>query len=143
MAHTVFMEVTDPDTTVGQHPVVTLTDGVTETIYHQLLVPNDFSVLTSAHVFIISAGTGNMVAMVASNWGEVCANELYNQHSDSIALNVYPVIINDITCVDVSAALTGIAANDLVGISFQRQGGHINDTVNANCSYLGIRLVYN
>lgn len=137
----VFFEVTDPDTSVGQHPVVTLTDGITETIYHQIYVPHDFVAITSAYVIIVPAASGDMVASISSTWGKV-GTEDYNTHTDSIGLTTFAVVVNDLNTIDVTAALSGIAADDLVGISITRQGGHASDSVNANCYYLGIRLRY-
>jgi hypothetical protein len=143
MARSIFMEVTDPDISVGTHPAVTLNDGVTETIFHQLYIPLDFTVISAARVFIIAAGSGNMVASVATSWGKIYASELYNTHTDSIALAPYALTVNEVECIDISAALTGIAADDLVGIAFTRQGGHGSDTINAACYYIGLELVYN
>jgi len=137
-----FMPVVDPDAVIGEHPAVTLTDGVTETIYHQIPIPTDFHSLVDANVIIVPEASGNIRRQVNSTWGKLCASELYNQHSDSIAAGEVAVVINELNCVDISTALTGIAANDLVGISFTRVGGHANDTVDADCFYLGIRFRY-
>lgn len=143
MARYIFMEVTDPDTTVGQHPAVTLTDALTEIVYHQFLIPSDFTILTAATIFLVAGGTGNMVYTVITNWGEICSAENYNTHADSIPITTMAMTVNQISCMDIMSALTGVAAGDLVGISLTRFGGHVSDTINANCAYLGIRVAYN
>lgn len=142
MAKTVFMEVVDPDTTLGQHPVITLGDLLTETVFHQFLIPSDFVALTSASIIFVAVGTGDMVYSVATNFGAVCAAEAYNAHSNAIGTTTQAAVNGRLTCLDITAALTGVAVNDLVGISFTRYGAHGSDSINANCYYLGIRLVY-
>ncbi|GAI41372.1 unnamed protein product, partial [marine sediment metagenome] len=39
-------------------------------------------------------------------------------------------------------ALTGLAAQDLVGVEFTREGSAGTDTVNADCYLLGLRIQY-
>jgi len=79
---------------------------------------------------------------VATDWGTLCIINSYFSHSDAIPAGEVAVVNGVLSCIDISDALTGIAANDLVGILFTREGGHVNDTVNANCYLLGIRFQY-
>jgi hypothetical protein len=137
-----FLEVTDPDGIIGTHPAVTLTDGVTETVYYQISLPTDFVTLTDAIIIVVPGGTGNLRFSIDTNWAESCAGEDYNINVDAIAANDLAVTINELECININAALTGIAAGDVVGINFTRYGGHANDTVDADVYYLGARLTY-
>ena len=134
-------QVTDPDGTIGTHPAYTLTDGLDKTIYAQLYVPDDFSSLTSASIVVVAGGTGNLRRSVSTNFGDVCS-ENYNTHTDSIVAGQVAVTASRLTCLDISDALTGLGAGDLVGIQFTREASNVNDTVNADCYYLGVLFVY-
>lgn len=134
-------QVTDPDGTIGTHPAYTLTDGIDRTVYAQLYVPDDFSSLTSAYIVVVAGGSGNFRRSVSTNFGDICS-ENYNNHTDSIAAGQVAVTSSRLTCLDISAALTGLGAGDLVGIQFTREASNVNDTVNADCYYLGVLFVY-
>jgi len=106
------------------------------------MVPADFQELVRAQVFIVAGGAGNLRREVDTNWGKVCAAEDYNTHVDNIAEGVIAVLADDITCFDIAAALTGLAAGDLVGADFTRHGDDGTDTVDADCYCLGFRMQY-
>ena len=65
-----------------------------------------------------------------------------NIHVDTIAEGVVAVLADDITCFDIAAALTNLAARDLVGVDFTRHGDDVLDTVGADCYCLGFRMQY-
>ena len=136
-----FIGASDPNASIGQHPVVNLVDGVTTTVYTYLLVPLSFASIIAAEVLIIPGATGNMRRSVDTTWGAI-GTEAYNANTDSVAAGEVTVTINRIEAIDITAALTGIAAGDLVGINFTRIGDHANDTVNASCYFVGVRLRY-
>lgn len=141
----IFVNTIDPLTTLSDHPVVTLADGVTTNVYNSINLPLEFQELVSAHVIVCqtaTAGPPNMRWQLDTDFGKICADENYNQHSDSIGATDTAVDLNQMECLDISAALTGIAAGDLIGFNFARLGAHANDTVNADCYYMGIRLRY-
>lgn len=137
-----WFEVTSPDGSIGTHPAVILTDGADVTVYAQIYIPFDFTALTSAYIIIVAGGTGNLRRSVSSNFGVLCGAENYNNHTDSIAVGQVAVTASRLTCIDISAALTGLGASDLVGLTFTRAASDVNDTVNADCYYLGIRVRY-
>lgn len=141
----VFMEVTDPDGNLGDHPVVVLTDAVDTTIRFQLKVPPEFNTLVAAQVIVVQIGTAgspNMQWSTTTDFGGICLNEAYNLHSDAETDQVTAITQNDLECVDISGSLDGIAANDLVGITFIRRGSQGGDTVNADVYYCGFRFQY-
>lgn len=138
----IFAIVPNPDAQLGTHMVVTLTDGEELDVGFEFLVPADFQELVRAQVFIVAGGTGNLRRSVATNWGKVCASQVYNVDTDTIAEGVIAVTINEIECFDISAALTGLAAQDLVGVDFIRHGDDVTDTVAADCYCLGFRIQY-
>ena len=76
-----------------------------------------------------------------TDWGAI-GNENYNTGTDSTAATNTPVTQNKIEALDFTAALTGIAAADLVGLKFIRVGANVGDTVNADCYYLGLVVRY-
>lgn len=137
----IYTPVPNPDGNIGNHPALVLTDAADVTDRIPVRVPTEFQELVRAHAIVVPGGTGNMRRSVATDWGAICS-EVYNLTSDAIAAGEVAVVINVLECVDISTALTAIAANDLVGVAFTREGTHIDDTVGANCYLLGIRFQY-
>ncbi|MBA7490878.1 hypothetical protein ES702_01421 [subsurface metagenome] len=130
-----------PDSFVGTHIAAVLPDGVDTKLRIEIPIPEDFVSLTKAELLLVPGGTGNLRRSVTTNFGKI-GLENYNQHSDSIAVGEVPVTQNKIEAIDVSDAFTGIAAEDIVGFEFTREGSHANDTVNAPCYVIGFRLTY-
>jgi len=137
----VFVPVPNPSTNIGAHPAEQLTDGLDVVSRLNLYIPSGFQELVTAEAIIVPGGTGNMRRNVVTDWGIVCT-DVYNANSDAIAAGEVAVTVNKLECIDISAALTGIISNDLVGVAFTREGSHVNDTVGANCYLLGLRLRY-
>jgi hypothetical protein len=134
--------VSDPDGNIGRHAAIVLTDGVDVTCRFEIKIPSHFQELVRARIVLVAGGTGNLRRSVNTEFGKVCADEAYNTHTDSIAAGEVAVTLNELECVDVAAAFTGIAQNDLVGLEFTRHGSHANDTVNANCYLLAFNMQY-
>ena len=132
----------DPDTYIGSHPAVLLPDGADTLVYGYIMIPKNFHTLTSAHVIIVPAASGNMRRSISTTWGVLGAAEDYNIDTGSIVAGQVAVTQNRLESIDISAALIDIAANDLVGFTFTREGSNVNDTVNADCYYLGGRIRY-
>ncbi len=141
----IYMPVIDPNGNLGDYPVVILTDGVDTTIRFQLKVPKGFQDLVRADVVVVQIATGGSPDMqwsTTTDFGQICADEAYNLHSDSETDQTTALTQNDLECVDISASLTDIAAEDLVGITFIRRGTQGGDVVNADVYYLGFRVHY-
>jgi len=133
--------VKDPDTNIGTHPAVLLPDGVNTSIYDQIQFPLEFQYLIAANIIIVPSGTGDIRRSAAANWGKIGIDN-YNTDTDTIAAGQVAVTQNKLEAIDISPLFTGIAAGDQVGFTFIREGSNVNDTVNADCYYLGGRIRY-
>ncbi len=80
-------------------------------------VPNDFSSLTDMVVIILPDATETVQWDTLTDFG--AAGEAPDANSDSQTDATKAVTINVIAELDISAALTGLAANDYVGCNFQ------------------------
>jgi len=138
----IWMEVMDPLTTLGQYPTVTMANGVTTYVYNQLQVPLEFQQTLTCQVVVVAVNAGNMRWQCDTDFGKICSGEDYLQHSDSVPATNTAMAQDNLECLEISGALTGLGAGDLVGVSFARIGGHVDDTVNASCYYMGIRFRY-
>ena len=136
-----FAGVIDPDATIGSFPAVSMTDGADITAYTYMLIPTNFQAFVSADLLIVAGGTGDMRFSIDTTWGGA-GTETYNSASDNIAAGQIAVTLNLINSIDISAALTGVAAGDLVGIKFIRLAANVLDTVGAVCYMVGVRLKY-
>ena len=136
-----FVGALDADATIGSFPAVSMADGASVAVYTYLLIPSNFQTFVKAEALVVAGGTGDMRRSVDTTFGAV-GSETYNAASDSIAAGEVAVTTNLINAVDISAAFTGVAAGDLVGIKFTRVGNHANDTVGAVCYFIGVRLQY-
>ena len=139
--HEIFIHVKDPDNETI-HPEVLMEDNQSTTLWDSVYLPLDFQQLISAQVIVLPRSTGDLRWNISTAWGKLCADEDYNQHTDSIAATETAVTDNKLSCVDISAAFTGVAAGDLIGFQFTREGGDVGDTLNAECAYLGARIRY-
>jgi len=131
--------VKDPDTTIGRYSAIDLPDDADVQVNDGFQIEDSLIHLGHVYVLVIPGGTGNLRYHVDTNFGDPCS-ELYTAHSDSIAATQVAVTVNQITCIDITAAFTGVALGDVVGLEFTREGSHALDTVNADCYYLGILL---
>ena len=138
----IFMPVTDPDGTIGEHPCIVLTDGADTTLRFQIPTPMEFQELVRARVLIVAGGSGDMQWSTVTNYGRVCTTDHYNARSDAETDQTTAVLINDMSCIPVNASLDGLLAGDLVGFRFIRRATQPGDTVDADCYFLGFRLQY-
>lgn len=138
---TTFYELMDPDTAVvGTHPAITLTDGADETVYQEIYFPVLMTVLNSVKIFLIPAASGNLSWGCNTNWGRICAGAHADEGSDTIIQHQESVDVNQIECIDITNAFTGVLAGSLGGIAFTRYGATALDTVNANVFYIGVEV---
>ena len=134
-----FIPAPNPDSYYGTYAAVRLTDGVDVLVRMTIRAPYSIVSVGTAVALVIPAGTGNLRRSVATNFS-TCAED-YQTHTDSIAAGEEAVTTDEIECLDISDALTGLAAGDFVGVEFTRHGSHANDTVNADCYFLGILVM--
>jgi hypothetical protein len=126
-----------PNSTKGDHPTVQMVDAQETTVYQSFVVPYAITSIVEAYVVVIPDGTGNLDWQCTTDFGTIAAGEQYNASSDSTT-GTTAVTNGEIEGINISAALTGAAAKDLVGITFMRDGNDAADTVNAAVHYLGI-----
>lgn len=133
-----FEPASDPNDNYGTYATMLMPDGISTTIRQTFMVPDDIVTVTRAALIIVPEASGNLYWSCATNFAQICSNEDYQTHTDSIALNTDAVNIDEVECVDFSAALTGVAGSDIVGIEFVRDAEDATDTVNADVHYLGL-----
>ena len=85
-----------------------------------LKVPPDFVSLTSCKIILIPRGTGNYQWSADTDFGTV--GEACTTHSDNTSAGSTAITGTIIKEADISAAFTGIAPNDYVGITFTITG---------------------
>ena len=127
-----------PNTAKGAYPAVLMTDGVDQQVYQLFIIPDDITTITNAVVMVIPDGTGNLYWQCDTN-GAQCGED-FETNTDTIAANATAVTTDEIECIDISDAFTGFTAGDVVGIQFIRLGSNANDTVGADCYYLGLLI---
>jgi len=99
----------------GDFAIRTLTAGGHKAIM-SFRLPNDFASLTSVKVLIIPATTGTFDWSATTDWG--ANGEAYNANSDSATADGQAATDTQILELDISAAFTGVAANDNIGCTF-------------------------
>ena len=137
----VFIPYPEPNGNIGDHPALVLTDAADTTGRMEFKVPTDWATFNGFEIIVVPGGTGNMRWSVDTDWG-IPGTDAYNTNSDAIAAGEVAVTQNKLETIAIHAAWTGGAADNLIGITFVRVGTHVNDTVNANCYLLGVRMIY-
>jgi len=79
-------------------------------------IPSDFTTITTA--VLVCLCTAAMEVVAACDIRFAAAGEAYNTHFDSCVIT-FTYVANQWKAHDISTALTGIAANDYVGIEFE------------------------
>ena len=95
--------------------------------YLTIQVPADFSAIHSAIAIGFAATTADLRWSIATQFG--AAGQAQNAHSDSIATATLAVANTYVLNLDIAAALTGLAAGDVIGFAFTREGADSEDTV--------------
>ena len=113
-------------------------DAETDDIYWTIAIPTGFNTLQKAVVVALTAGTGNIYRSVTTAFA--ASGEAHNTHSDAIAIAAVAAVANQMLEDDISAAFTGIAAGDYVGVMWERQAGHASDTIGTTVTVLGLLL---
>jgi len=140
----VLYKVSNPNANVGQHDAAQMLDGVDTTIPIEIMIPADFNVFVDAHVIVVQTGTVgavNVVWTAVTDFARICVNEAYDTHQDTGGATS-TITQNELECLDISGALTGLSANDWIGLEFTRDGDNIADTVGAPVYFIGVRVRY-
>lgn len=138
MSCEVFEAAMNPNGNKGDFPTKIFPDLVETSTRIVFYIQTEFTSVVSAYLLIISNATGNVRWSAATTWGEICNNEDYDTHTNNVAETTTGVTIDKIECLDISAALTGLAANDLVGLEFTRHADDILDTIGDSVHFLGV-----
>ncbi len=117
---------------VGDFIINTLTAG--NYCYFNFKAPHDFVSLTECKILGISDGTGTIDWTATTDFAAI--GEAYNTNSDSDTANGLAMNDTEIEEVDISAAFTGLAADDYVGVKF------LVDAVDTLASYRVTGLVF-
>ena len=140
MSCEVFEAAPNPDGNIGDFPSEVMLDGVETICRTTVYITDDFTSVVSAYLLIVPAATGNLRWSCATDFGRVCVGEAYDTHSDSVAATTTAVTADEIECLDISAALTALAAEDLVGVTFIREGDDALDTIGDTVHFLGVLI---
>jgi len=138
----IFYPAPDPDDYKGTYASMLLLDDQVVLVRQTFYLPSNYVGADGwgVHVIVIPDGTGNLRWGVSTNFAEVCNDEGYQTHTDSIALGQSAVTADEVECLDISDGLTGALAGDLVGIEFTRDAEDALDTVDDEVHYVGIIL---
>lgn len=113
---------------IGDHVALSMPNAQDTTIRFNFKVPSDFQELVRARLVVVPAAGGNLRRAVATDWG--ACGEAYNANTDDIAAStVIGLTLNQLECLDLDDAFTGIAAGDHVGVAFNRDATHEEDTI--------------
>jgi len=88
----------------------------TERALMNFKAPHDFTALTHCKVIVIKSTNGTIDWTVTTDFAAI--GEAYNTNSDSDTQNGLAMTDTEIEEVDISAAFTGLAADDYVGVQF-------------------------
>lgn len=109
-------------------------------LYWSTRIPSDFDTLTKAVVCCLTPSVGGSVRYnVATSFD--AAGVAQGTTSDTIGSTDQGMTSLELAELDISAAFTGLAADDILGIKFEREGIHANDTIN-DFEIYGILLEY-
>lgn len=122
----------------GAYAAGLMPDDIDTEVYQTFYIPDDITTITTAVVIIIPEGTGNLRWQCDTDFA-TCGED-FETHQDSIGATTTAVTTEEIECIDFSAALTGASGGDVVGIQFIRTASHVDDTVDADCYYVGILI---
>lgn len=120
-----------PSTGVGGFTTTQITS--TQSVAFNFKTPDDFSTLTECVVVMIPDATETIQWDVTTNFA--ASGEAYTTNSDSITNGQASATASQIIEADMSAALTGLAAGDYIGMIFE------SDT--NNLRVIGLQFKYN
>ena len=126
----------------GVYPGSRLVNGSSSEAYFSFPIPSDFHALSKAVVVVIpeAGGTGNLYRGVSTKWG--ATGEANDANTDTIEMTTVAVVASQTLDDDVSAALTGIAAGDRVGMAWVRRADLASDTSEAACWVIHLLIEY-
>lgn len=119
-----------------------MVNGKTVECYGSFMVPSDYVSTGIVIPVLYNAGTG-AVNGYASQTLQYGATGEAPQTPEATAVATQAVTGGHITkWTSIQTAFWSIAAGDHVSITFERQGGHGSDTINADCQMIGWEVQY-
>ena len=115
---------------------VNLPNNADTTTRINFILPSDFVGLVRCRILVIPSASGDMAYSVATDFGKRGV-EVYTTHSDSKALGVQAVTLNEIEAIDVDDALTGITAEDFILMSILWDRDDASDTSEGDAKLVG------
>lgn len=112
-------------------------DAAAEKVYFSFKVPHDFSAILVCKVVGIAANAGGNTFGWTATADFAADTESATTHEDSATANGIALGAGIIQKVDISAALTGLLADDLVGIEFL-----MDAITGGNFKVLGLEFKY-
>lgn len=130
---------------LGQFSVITGGADLDEpTVYFAIKVPDDFvSFLTLKAVWSCGVAAGNMYWRIKADWA--AAGEIYTTHSEDGAMGVTATGGGNILNVQEPfdpILFVDLALGDYIGILFERDGSHANDTLDTTVKLVGLLFTY-
>lgn len=119
----------------GDFPTALLAGNSGEGAWITFDVPADFNAITACVIEVIPRGT-DTACDITTDYG--ATGEAFDTHSESITLIVTPTVDGVQAEIDVSAALTNLAAGDHVGVV----GVDSNNLGNTDFHVKGLRFKY-
>ena len=138
MSCEVFEAAPNPDGSVGSFAAEVMPDGVETICRTTVYIPTNFTSVVSAYLIVVPAASGNLRWSCSTDFGQICVGAPYDAHSDSVAETTTGVTGDDLECLDISGALTLLAAEDILGIEFHRHADDVLDTIGDNVYFLGV-----
>ncbi|MFA5053328.1 MAG: hypothetical protein WC565_04680 [Parcubacteria group bacterium] len=119
-----------------------MVNGKTVECYGSFMVPSDY-VSTGIVIPVLFNGGAGAVNGYASQTLQYAATGEVPQAAVTTAATTQAVTGGHITkWTSIQTAFGAIAAGDHVAITFERQGGHGSDTINADCQMMGWEIQY-
>ncbi len=103
-------------------------------------VPADYVSISKAVMVVKSGSTGDFRWRVLTTFGG--DGQTGTAHSENTAYANVGLTVSTFEFIDISAAMVALAAGDIFGVQFLREGTHVDDTV-TTASVMGLLLEYN
>jgi len=134
----VFEAAPNPDGFIGSFAAEVMPDLIETVCRTTVYIPTNFASVVSAYLIVVSGATGNLRWSCTTDFGQICVGESYDTHSASVVEDTIAVAADELKCLDITAALVNLAADDIVGVEFRRHGDDGLDTIGDSVYFLGV-----
>lgn len=124
----------------GNYPATALANNADNIVGFSIPIPSDFHALSKAVVVLIPVAGNNIYRAVTTYFATTGQDK--DTHTDAIAVGAVAVTADFMFDDDISAAFTGIAAGDRVGITWLRNAVELLDTSEGIVYILGLLIEY-